>query len=930
MAEYVLPQALVFQDLQRAVAPVARPLRACIIGGHAQLVRFAEEDERESGFLGYYDHVTEECFTWPNRVAGAKVNQSYTKVWMTNALLQYFEDTISAGSTITKVAGYNNRIRSATLSFKANGEDFPRSGIFLDRDVKVGDTAKVRAVVGPDVYTLWTYVLGFVGDPVDATIDTTPDPDVDNADTQSASSSITKISGPANCVEATADHTAYNGLEDGDINETYTIIVTESSAGGDFTTARLRVLSASGRDDDDDVQPAASGSPTAIGSRGLTVTFDTDTGSMCSSSASEDEVSPDDLIAGQTWEVEVSQAFTANTATGGGTYGGDQDTTYIVEVTKGGLYAAEPEISVTTTNGIDISGPTKITAASTAFPVGSQGVTIAFNGTGLRKGDKWYIAVTAETEGAMRTLILGHNLDTDIPSATEVDLTLFIRKPELQIEANREGFAPLTNWTQSETEICLQDGIIAYDETWTDDGEPQPLPVLSEESQEYGKAYVEYRAWRTDLCNELNAISDTSDLDAIPGPTVPDNELKWGVFKALENSNGTAVKYIAVCDPEDDDSWIDVLERLDGREDVYGLVPLTRSRVPLDAFKAHADSMSDAENGLWRVLWTALIGVPEKAIVNAEINDDEEVLAVIEDDPNTSGTQYTIVRTPGGDGKFVTREVRPGDIVRGLYTGDGFGNFTYTEFVVDAVINEDTIRLLVGHSSAINVAQKIEVWRNLSATEEAAEIALDAGSWASRRVRAVWPDTIETSGTEQEGYFICAALAGLRSGILPHQGMTNLEISGFTDVPRTTSKFNKTQLDSMAAAGVWIVTQQLITGQIFTRHAVTTGDTEDINEREEMITSNLDSISFRFKETFEPFIGISNVTPSMESIIRNATNSLIEVLKGELFTATLGAQLIEGEIEDLRPHATLKDRYVLILNLDLPETLNNIEAHLVV
>jgi hypothetical protein len=52
----------------------------------------------------------------------------------------------------------------------------------------------------------------------------------------------------------------------------------------------------------------------------------------------------------------------------------------------------------------------------------------------------------------------------------------------------------------------------------------------------------------------------------------------------------------------------------------------------------------------------------------------------------------------------------------------------------------------------------------------------------------------------QEGYHLCAALAGLRSGVLPHQPLTNLEIVGFSDVPRTTSKFNKPQLDAMAVA----------------------------------------------------------------------------------------------------------------------------------
>ncbi len=209
-------------------------------------------------------------------------------------------------------------------------------------------------------------------------------------------------------------------------------------------------------------------------------------------------------------------------------------------------------------------------------------------------------------------------------------------------------------------------------------------------------------------------------------------------------------------------------------------------------------------------------------------------------------------------------------------------------------------------------------------------IAAVAGAFADRRVRAVWPDQIETSGTIQDGFHLCAALAGLRSGILPHQGMTRLAISGFTDVSRTTKKFNKPQLDIMAASGTWIVTQKP-TGEIYTRHALTTGNPLDLNDREEVITSNLDSISFRLKDTVDPFIGISNVTPSLISLMRLEILSLLNVLQTEKFTATLGGQVgTNAVLLDIRQHLILKDRIVIIIDPDLPYPFNNAEIHLVV
>lgn len=939
---YTLPQVFVFQEFTVAPVAVANPLRAHITGPHASLVRFAEEDEQADGSLGFYDPIIETSYEWPNRPAGGIIDSSYTKVFIKNALLRYFVDVIGAGSTITKTAGFGNRIRSATINFATNGS-YDRDASLFDRDVQPGDIAKVRGIVDGDPVTLWTTVRDLHGDAVAAVVDVAVADD-SNPASQGASSSIEQVSGPINCVEATSDETAYDGLPSGYVNETYDIVVTESSASGDYTTAKLRVISASGTDDQVDVVPAADGSPTDIGTRGLTVTLASTGSGSCSLSAEDAGIAATDLIAGQRWRVIVADAFVAAEATSGGTYTGTEDTTYIVLVTKGGVFADEPQISVSTTTGVDISGPTTVSAEATDVAVGQFGVTVSFDAVGivgLRKGDKFYIDVVAETEGPMRTIELGHVLDDGIADDSEVDLTLFILRPSIQVEQNRTGFAPLTNWEQSATEITVSDGIIAYDASWTDGGTPLALDVISESTQEYGELFVEYRAWLSDLCDQVLTITDVGELnDQIPGPLHPDNVLKWGVFKALENANGVEVKYSAVCDPDDDESWADVLAKLVGRDDVYGLTPLTKRRTVLDLFAAHVGQMSSATEGLWRVAWFALDGVPTIPVVSAgsdvpghleaTTSDGLVALATITDDPDTSGTQYTIV-TSGLNAKFVTNDVRAGDIVRALYTGDGFGSTTYSEFVVDAVLAQNRLRLLTGPGAPINVGAKIEVWRNLSATEEAQEIALDGGSWGSRRIRAVWPDTIESSGTIQEGFHLCAALAGLSGGVLPHRGLTNIQVVGFSDANRSSRKFNRAQLDILAAAGILIVTQDLVTGAIFVRHGLTTGDQTNVNESEEMITRNVDSLSYRYKNHFAPYIGVANLVPSMITILNTELENINSTLLSENFTNTLGAQLTAVTVlEPFRRHATDATRAVVKLLLDVPHAINGIEIHLAI
>lgn len=932
---YVLPQVQVFQEFTTATSPAARTLNAHLAGGHAYLLRFTEAAEKELGFLGFYDSLADQCYDWPDLPPGAIVDDSYVQVWVENALLQYFQDLAGGGyGTQTVVSGYQNRILSSAVNFRANGDDYPRDDSLLDRDVQVGDIVHVRAVVSAVVYDLWTYVAGFVANRTAAAVASATS-DSNNAGTQGASSaSHSQTAGPVNCVDIlSVNQSSYNGLATGDINETYTITVIGSSTGGDFTTARLRVTSLSGNDDVASVTPAASNSPTTIGTRGATVTFKFTAGGACSISADDAGVTENDLIEGQEWEVTVHQAFTAPTPTSGGTYNGDADTTYIVEVSRGGRYAdsQQPQITVTTNDGSDISGPTTVTATNTAVPIGTQGATIKFSDTALCQGDRYYVICTASTNGPIRTLILGNNLDSNVIAGTDCDITLYIAKT-VQLSQNRTGFAPAVNWSTTATQLCVETGAIAYDPTWTDEGVPQPLNVTSNSAQGFGRVYVQYRAWRQDLVGIVGSIADIGDLTSlVPGPITPDNPLSYGLSKALQNCNGTPVSYSAVQDPNDPESWVTMLGTLEGRPDVYNLVPLTYDRTVLNAYQAHVDDQSGASQNSFRVAFFGLENPPTTALVSAATSKNQGVvMATLADDPQTAGTQYTLLSVPAANSQFVTNGVRAGDIVRFLYTSDGFGNSTYSEFVVEAVVNEDQLRLADGADAAVSVAQKMEVWRNLNASEQAAQIAASAGAWADRRIRAVWPDTIGDGGLSVPGYHLCAALAGLVSGVVPHQGLTELQVKGFDDVSRTTRLFSRAQLDSMAAAGVWIVTQDPRTGTIYSRHALTTGPYADVNQREEEITRNVDSISFQFFDTYAPYIGVSNVTPSMEGILRAETLSTIQFLRNANFTPRLGAQLIDATIDQLYASPTLKDTYVVQLSLQLPYPLNNIQLTLFV
>lgn len=918
---YVVPQTQVYQDYGVNASTGDTVLKSGIFGGHAQLIRYAVSTEKQLGLLGAYDFAVDTCFPIPSRDAGAVVDSSYAKLYVDGALLKYYENAIGSGGTVLRNATYANRVR-AGVNFKGNGVHDRHASLL--RDVQAGDSVKLRGVVSGTSYSLTTYVRDILPDAVAATIAAAA-ADASNATARSATSTDSKTAGPGNLMEVYTSTSAYNGLPSGFISETYTIRVTTSSVGGDLTTATLRVLSASGTDDVLAVNPSANTVLFDIGTRGLQVSFD-DSGAGPSDSG----VSLSDLLAGQEWQVVVNQLFVVPvSASTGSTFNGTSSTTYLIEVTRGGdgsaaLDADKPQISVRTNNSYDFSGPTLVTATLSTGPtdaiaVGTHGVVALWSASALlRKGDRYTITAAIGEAGPMKTLVLGHSVPSPLTSSDDLHLELFIKKDGLLVSRNRMGSAPIVNYTISDTELCVTSNMEAYDASWAAGGMPVALPVVA------GTLYAEYRAWQPTLTGAIGGISDTAGLDtAISGSLHPDNPLKWGVYKALAASNGVEVRYGAVANPDIVDSWADLVERLVGETESYGLVPLTKNQTALDLFAAHCNTMSSPSYNSWRVLWVNGASLAVVRIVPADS------LATFADDPTTSGNQYTLMTVPAANVNFITNGVRAGDVVRTSYASDGFDGVSYASYVIDAVLSQDSVRLRTGPTVAISTAQRIEVWRNRTATEEAAAIAVEASSYATSEVRYVWPDRISSGGLEMDGYFACASLAGLRSAVQPQKGLTRTAVPGFDDTSRSQGKFNRDQLDLMAGNGVWILTQNAGSGVVYTRHGVTTAPYADIAQREESCKSNVDELSFSLFAALDPYIGISNVTPTLLDVLSTVVGIWLRQKISNGTSSEVGSQLIStSTITQLRQHLTLKDRIYIGIAAVIPSPSNNIEAHL--
>ena len=393
---YVVPQALVYQEFLSRPAAVVQPLLACIVGPNYQLVT-----TNAAGALGAYDSVSDTCYSWPSRAAGAVVDQAWTRTFIDKALLQYFYNPAAGADLITATycqaldlmadSTIKNAIRSAATNFKTYGS-YDRATALKERDVKLGDTVKVSAVVNTALVTLWSYVAGFINEKIAGTVGKAyEDPNNVSAPMDTSSSiaprlTVTKIGFASSHVVVSGAVTPPNvpeqGYIDGVQTDEYLIEVIE---GGDAGEAVIKITSASGTDDVAAVTTAAWASSTDFGNKGLGITFSRD--------------NTDVFEVGMQWEMTVNFGAVDVDIEAGGDFNGPSDSTYVITVTKGGEFGGSlgnPEITITTTTGIDSNGPIVVSSMNTNISIGSYGTSIQFHtsygsGQGLYLGDRYYV-----------------------------------------------------------------------------------------------------------------------------------------------------------------------------------------------------------------------------------------------------------------------------------------------------------------------------------------------------------------------------------------------------------------------------------------------------------------------------------------------------------------------------------------------------------
>lgn len=937
---YLVPKVLINQEFTQLPVFADAPLAALVFGPQYELHRYSVAAEKVSTAVTHpdspelknaYQVDSDVVYAFPNQTSGTFVDASFVKVNIDNARVEYLPTTLSSGAdlTITRVAHptiggqyYTNRFETAITLTTAN--DNSRNGAFSSRDVSPGDYIVIRDVDASVNSTV--RVKALYPTVVASEVATPGTGDSANIQTQSeVTSALLAYAGtnttPTDEPITVSSGRSYKGyVAKRVLADTYAIEVT---TGGDLTTAVFKVTSVNG------AFTARTG--LTLDGSDILIIDDVGTNLLKIDFSGITRSSGTLLQVGDKWTFAAVAPVTTRTPTVAGTYSGPEDAVYKLKVVRGGPFYTGSNSDVcariaVTSDGNDSSPAVNVTSA-TPFQVGSYGVTGTFSaataGGGLILGDIYYVTATAATDGAVTIVETFEKLPaTLISGANDFDIVSMQLPANVSVPAVDPSDDNLINWVVDDIaqSITINQDITTTADSFTHPGgDPMLLNILS------GDIYVTHRDLVIDHAISIGSVTAEDQVSAILGTIDPDNPLAQGVYDAALNSNGAPVYFSGVLS-NDLEGYEGVLANARKHEYYYGLVPLTFDRTIQDAVVSHVNAMSTAESAKWRVAWLSL-PVTEKTLVYDKKDNGQAWKATITDDTFATGTQYTLVTIAGAT--LISDGVRPTDNLLINFAKTSAGDVVYDTFEIIDVRTEETLVLASGPATPINVALKAQIERVYTKDEQIDILSRQGGDFNNRRVRTVFPPKVKNNGVDKDGFYVAAALAGLRAGVVPHQGLTNTVLLGFTDLDMVVNTYTDIQLNRLAEQGIWIVTQSTLGATPYVRHQLTT-DTSNLNTSEDSITTNVDSISYGMHRALAPYIGIYNIHP-------NAINSVRSTIFGELsyrltntYTERAGNQLNSFEIVTLEQSPTFKDRIVAVIKLGVPYPLNFIDLTFVI
>jgi len=297
-------------------------------------------------------------------------------------------------------------------------------------------------------------------------------------------------------------------------------------------------------------------------------------------------------------------------------------------------------------------------------------------------------------------------------------------------------------------------------------------------------------------------------------------------------------------------------------------------------------------DSIWQTAFgTGTFATADRVVVNAQVDEDQEGIFTVSQVGSASPAVDWIIKKDS----------------------------TISEIDVNDLVNLPT-------SAAPNKVGSYKIIKLNNLTEQAQALANIANSFSSRRVLYITNETciVEVDNVDKElpGYYICAAYAGLSSGTMPHQPMTEFEINAIKGIRKGNPYFDLDQQGIVVAGGGWIMIQDVPDKSLPKAWKQTTTDTTSIKTIEFSFTKNLDDICYKLFEDHKRFPGTSNNLPIAREDAASQTEVTLNELKKDRGRGPnngyVGPQVVSATFNGFVPDPILADTSYADIDLQLP------------
>jgi len=395
-----------------------------------------------------------------------------------------------------------------------------------------------------------------------------------------------------------------------------------------------------------------------------------------------------------------------------------------------------------------------------------------------------------------------------------------------------------------------------------------------------GTVYVTYRALKTSGTSNVVQINTEDDIVSQLGTQIPDNPLAFAAGLALSASDRPF--YVMRVATDDSSGYSTALSNLES-VDIYNVVPLTHDTSIHTLIYNHVISMSNTTNQKERAAYI------NRALYIKTTRSS-----------GSSGTFSDADTFDDAGATFATDGVGSGDNLYLTYTDPDGYELTQTLTVNSATETQITLASSFSDWQDYNNGsnQTYTVYSTpLTETQQAEYLQSYAQTFATQRIRLVWPDYLyvdysvdesgdddsysnSTSYTDQsvEGFYATSVIAAMRSSEDNPSTIYNFKIiPGFNNTLHSNDYFSYTDLNVIAAGGILILENTNGSSPVTIREQLTTDLSSDAYSQ----ISNADSIDYGAKyirDQLNLIVGRHKINGFYRVKLRNALNSTFKYL----------------------------------------------------